>query len=77
MAVAQWLSSYAALWQPRVNRFRSWARTYTHTKQRETGRDLSSGTIFLKQKEEDAIDVSSELVFLTKKENDPSAWVPE
>lgn len=51
-------SSRAPLRQPRVRGFGSWARTYApliipHTKQRKTGTDRSSGTIFLKQKEED------------------------
>ena len=62
--VAQWLSLRGLLQRPGVPGFGSWARTYTplinsccgsvpHTKWRRTGTDISSATIFLKQKEED------------------------
>ena len=58
---AQWLSSHALLPWPRVCRFGSWAQTYTplikpccggdpHTKQRNSSTDVSSVTIFLKEK---------------------------
>ena len=60
-ALAEWLSSCAPLWWPRVRRFGSWAWTYTplirpccvsipHTKWRKIGTDVSSATTFLKEK---------------------------
>ena len=62
--VAQLLGSCALLQQPMVRRFGSWAQTYSlpikpccgsipPTKQRKIDTDVSSGSIFLKQNEED------------------------
>ena len=62
--MAQRLSSSTLLWWPGVCRFRSQVQTYIplikpcwggipHTEQRKTDTNVSSGTIFLKQKEED------------------------
>ena len=61
--VSQWLHLHTPLQWPRVCRFRSQAWTYIwlinpccgskHTKWREIGTDVSSGTVFLKQKEKD------------------------
>lgn len=59
--VAQWLGSHAPIWQPGVYGFVSQVWTYAplikpcsegipHTKQRRTGTDLSSVTMFLKQR---------------------------
>ena len=56
---AEWLRSCTPFRQPGVSRFRSWVWTYTllirprcgsipHKKQRKTGTDVSSVTIFLK-----------------------------
>ena len=62
--VAEWLSSCAPLWQPRVREFGSCAQTCTalikpcwdsipHTRWRKIGIAVGSATIFLRQKEED------------------------
>ena len=59
--MAQWLSSCALLWWPRVRGFKSQVWTYTllikpcfggvpHTKWRKIGTDVSSGTVFLTKK---------------------------
>ena len=61
--MAEWLSYYALLQQTVFHKFGSQVQTYTllikpccggipHTKQRKISTDVSSGTIFLKQKEE-------------------------
>ena len=62
--VAWWLSLHTLVWRPGILRFRSLAWNYAllvkpccgsipYTEWSNVGRDVSSGTIFLKQKEED------------------------
>ena len=62
--VAKWLSSHALLRWPKVRWFGPWAQTYAlliepccgsipYTKSKKIGTDVSSATVFLKQKKKE------------------------
>ena len=86
--LAQWhISLHTALWLPRVCRFGSRVWTYTplikpccesvpHKKQRKTGTDIRSGTIF-KQKEEDWQQISAQGQSSSSKKKTPISEITE